>query len=87
MLWHIVAHKPLKGQLSVELDVQSIQWSEHVVRYSMGHYLNLWEFIDNGVQFVPEVLLGELHFSHIKRSDPRYLVMLVDNSWCLPLCL
>ncbi|CAG2174264.1 unnamed protein product, partial [Oppiella nova] len=51
------------------------------------HYLHFGEFGDNGIQFVSKVLLSELHFSHIEGPDPRYLVVLVDNSRRLPLRL
>lgn len=34
-----------------------------------------------------EVLLGEFHLPRVKGAYPRDFILLVNNSWRLPLCL
>lgn len=36
-------------------------------------------------QPIMEILLGKFHFSHVKRTNTRYLVLLVDHRGGLPL--
>ena len=49
--------------------------------------LQFWELSQDHRELLRKICLSELHFPHVETTDPGYLVMPVDDSRCLPLCL
>lgn len=50
-------------------------------------HLKLWEFSQDGSQFVMNSLLCILDFPHIETTNSADLKTLVNDSWSLALCL
>lgn len=72
-----------KSQFVVILVVKYV----HKISIEGMNVVELWKFLNNLTQTIVEILLREFYFSSVKCTNTRYLVILVYNRRCLPLCL